>query len=376
MPTKHFCLTALSLILFVQILTIQVEISAPYSEFGQLAAKPIEAVKKLFSYQPQSVDYVSTKQPADSLMFVGDILLARNVEFLMNQLGADYPYRGLDFRQFSENPEVVGNFESAIPFDHVPTPTGMIRFSVDPQHLSALRAAGVTRVSLANNHSLDFGVGEFEHTVSQLEKVGISTFGHQSAISRQSVSFVEIQGNMVAILAFHTLHTLPTYSELQEVFQYASARSDFQIAYVHWGDEYVAKHNSRQREAAERFIDAGADLIVGHHPHVVQDIQLVNDVPVFYSLGNYIFDQYDATATKEGLLLQLSFTGETSVSLIPVSSAQTLSQPTVMGEREHSTFLRQLAKISDPALTKYISSGYLPIGNLVASSSEMAIMSW
>ena len=346
----------------------------PYSQLGQVLSQPAEEVKKTFSYTPKQVTYVSNPQPFDSILFVGDILLARNVEFLMSRLGAEYPYQGLDFTQFSQSPAVIGNFESAIPLNHVPTPMNTVRFSVDTRYLPALRAAGITNVSLANNHSLDFGADEFEYTVSALEKSGIEVFGHQSTISQQAVSFVEIENTMVAVIGFHTLQTLPNYTELKEVFDYATARSDFQVAYVHWGTEYVPVHNNRQREAAERFVEAGADLIVGQHPHVVQDVDLIKGVPVFYSLGNYIFDQYDTLETKEGLLLQLTFTDTPAVAIIPVSSAQTLSQPALMSESAHAQFLEDLAQRSNTELKSDIKFGLIKLPNIVASSSEMTIM--
>ncbi len=375
MSLKYSVTSVFILVLILQLATVRVDFVIPSLSYGYFAEKPIQKVRNLLSVSPQSVRYVSAEQTSDSLIFVGDVLLARNVEFLMSQHGNQYPYQGMDFTMFGLQPYVFGNFEAAIPQNHVPTPIKMIDFSVDSKYLPAMRKAGFTHVSLANNHSLDFGEGEFSYTVSQLETNGIKTVGHQRDLSRESVEFVEVGGVMVAIVAIHTLHKLPTYSELKEVFSYASSRSEFQIVYVHWGTEYKSTHNSRQRDAAERFVDAGADLIVGHHPHVVQDIELINDVPVFYSLGNYIFDQYDSSDTEQGLLLHLDFSELRSISLVPVSSENNLSQPAPMDEADHARFLQLLAKRSAPDVQDFILSGFFPLNVTVASSSKMAMMS-
>jgi len=366
---------ALLLFLTFQLSTTRVDFSVPTYSFGEYLTKIFKERAPNFSFAVRPAQYTAQAGNGDSLIFVGDVLLARNIEFLMMQNGAQYPYGGLSFSEFGKNPKVIGNFESSIPRQHVPTPIKQIDFSTDKKYVPAFRKAGFTHVSLANNHSLDFGTAEFSYTVETLEANGVETFGHQTVLSNQSVEFIELNEVMVAIIGIHTLHRLPTYSELQEVFKFASQRSDFQIVYVHWGSEYKMVHNTRQREAAERFIDAGADLVVGHHPHVVQDIQLINDVPVFYSLGNYIFDQYDSVTTQQGLVLHLDFSELRSISLLPVSSEQKLSQPAMMSKEKHTQFLLDLAKRSDLAARDYILSGFFPLDVPVASSSKMAIMS-
>ena len=251
-----------------------------------------------------------------------------------------------------------------------------MRFSTAESNIPALSKAGFTYMSQANNHAYDFAQIGFDNATAALEKNDIETFGHPSRVDKTSVEFITVDDSVIAIIAAHTLTQLPNYSELKEVFTYATARSDIQIVYVHWGDEYVPVHNKRQREAAERFIDAGADLIVGHHPHVVQDIELINGVPVFYSLGNYIFDQYDSVDTQEGLMLQLELTdAQPRISLLPHTSVGTLSQPRFMDPQNHAQFLKNLAQRSDPELKEFITRGYILVGDEVASSSKVAMMS-
>jgi|AntRauTorcE11897_2_1112592.scaffolds.fasta_scaffold02738_3 poly-gamma-glutamate synthesis protein (capsule biosynthesis protein) len=363
-------------VLLFQLTSIHIQIPVFEYSFGVTSEFVKQQKTPSFSFVPVAVQSVSEQQPYDSVLFVGDVLLARNTEHLMRIHGNDYPYRSLSFSEVANRPAVVGNFEASMPKIHKQTPTHMLTFSVASTFIPPLALAGFTHMSLANNHTFDYSQSGYNNTQTTLDQNGIVSFGHPNMLNKSSIEYVEIDKKVVAIIAVHTLQRLPTYSELKEVFSYATARSDLQVAYVHWGTEYAASHNTRQREAAERFVDAGADLVIGHHPHVVQDIELVHGVPVFYSLGNYIFDQYDSVATQEGLMLHLEFSQEQPrVSLLPVTSVGTLSQPRYMQTQNHATFLADLADRSDPKLTDFIKNGQIIIGDEVASSSKVAIMS-
>jgi len=363
-------------VLVFQLIQVNPNVSIFSYSWGKVANFVQKESARSFSTSPQPATYVAKQQPYDSLILVGDVLLARNIEFLMNQKGPDYPYRGLTFTTIARKPAVVGNFESSIPQEHLPTPVRQIRFSVSASYIPELALSGFTHLSLANNHSFDFAQAGFDNTKQVLEQNQLTSFGHPNQLDLDAVEFIELQDKIVAVIAAHTLHQLPAYSELKAVFDYAIARSDFQLVYVHWGTEYIAVHDARQREAAERFVAAGADAVVGHHPHVVQDIELIAGVPVFYSLGNYIFDQYDSPDTQEGLLLHLELTDtQPRISLLPVTSVGTLSQPRFMKKESHAPFLENLAKRSDPQLRESIRSGQILLGTQVASSSKVAMIS-
>lgn len=375
MPLSRFVYTLFSGILVTQLVYTSVAIPVAEYSFG-VTAQFSKAPKRVLTPSPSAAFYTSQKQSYESVLFVGDVLLARNVEYLMNQHGPDYPYRGLSFTKIVHNPAVVGNFESSIPKTHTQTPAQMMTFSVSETFIPELANAGFTHVSQANNHAYDYLKPGYTNATKILEQNNIEAFGHPEKTDISSIEFITVQDKVVAVMPAYTLQQLPAYSELKDVFEYASARSDIQIVYVHWGTEYVSVHNSRQREAAERFVAAGADLIVGHHPHVVQDIELINGVPVFYSLGNYIFDQYDSLDTQEGLMLHLELSQpQLTISLLPVTSVGTLSQPRFMKTQEHALFLEKLAKRSDVQLRDFIKSGVILIGTEVASSSKVAIMS-
>jgi poly-gamma-glutamate synthesis protein (capsule biosynthesis protein) len=143
---------------------------------------------------------------------------------------------------------------------------------------------------------------------------------------------------------------------------------------VHWGEEYALRHNQSQAELATTFINQGADLIIGHHPHVVQGIDFINDTVVFYSLGNYIFDQYFSKDVQEGLILSMVNQTEPTILLTPVTSQHSISQPRVMQPKQHAQFLEKLARKSHPHLAPYISSGKLPLFSNLASSDKLVMM--
>ena len=340
-------------------------ITALRAEFA-LPARVQRALPALFTTAKSSVP--------DTVMFTGDVLLARNVEYLMNQKGSDYPFQGIDFSQFETNSYLVGNFESAIPNVHLPTEAGQMRFSVNPAHVPAAKQAGFTHFSLANNHTLDYGSSGYQNTWQTLINNEIKPVGDPRGLSQQSVTILDTESQKVALVAVELLQSVPSEAEVRALMQYANSVSDMQILYVHWGDEYILTNNKTQRFFAELFIANGIDLIVGHHPHVVQNVERIDGILVFYSLGNFIFDQYDTSDTQESLVLKLNLGRTATIDLLPVTSENQLSQPELMTPKNHAKFLASLANRSDSSLHSFIEAGRLPLHSLVASSTKMAMI--
>ena len=111
--------------------------------------------------------------------------------------------------------------------------------------------------------------------------------------------------------------------------------------FVHWGSEYTHVPSDRQRSLARAFIDAGADLVIGAHPHVVQPVEIYNGKVIFYSLGNFVFDQNFSFATMHGLMIEVDWEKDrTSFGLIPVNIQK--GQVTIAGSEERATILETL----------------------------------
>jgi len=310
---------------------------------------------------------------ADSAVFVGDVLLARNVEVLMKRYGTAYPLQYFSPQDFAPNPIVIGNFEATIPATHVPTPTGQIQFSVSSSTLPALLERDFALMSLANNHSLDFGDEGLEHTKVALQSVGIKSFGSGNGVDAASIQTFRINNRSVAVIGINALSSVES-SSLRDVFTKATRMSDFQIVYVHWGEEYALAQNATQRSLAKDYITLGADMVIGHHPHVTQGIEVIDDVFVFYSLGNLLFDQYFSQDVQEGLALTLQLAPSPRVVLEPYTSRHALSQPRPMVLHERLEFLAGIAERSDTGLYQSIIQGELQLPDSFATSPKMAII--
>ncbi len=300
----------------------------------------------------------TNKDGRGMLLIGGDVMLSRQVERIMGSEGYAYPFSGIQ-KLFDAHEYVLINFEGTIPEVHVPTPSMGFSFSVAADIAQSLFERGVTHAGLANNHAFDFGADGYHNARAVLRDAGIHPFGHPHAVGE--VVYVELDEVTVGIVPIHAVFTKPDREAVAAAFTDAARDSDFQIAYVHWGVEYELVHDRMQEVMAREWITSGADAIVGHHPHVVQDIARLDGVPVFYSLGNLIFDQYWDGNVRTGLLLSVEEdAGELLFTLIPVF-AEEKSVPSLMQGAERQAFLASLAArsgkdVQDEVLTSALSA--------------------
>lgn len=298
-----------------------------------------------------------TAPEEDAMLFVGDVMLARHVETLMDTEGTYYPFKGVR-DMLKEYEAVVGNFEASIPEHHAHTPGFAFRFSVDKRVVEALPRVGFTHMTLANNHAYDYGEKGYAHTRDTLTAAGLEIAGNPKKNSPDEVLYRTVGDVETAIIPINTIGETPKLSEIQNALAAAAEKSDVQIVSLHWGVEYKATANDAQQALAHALIDAGADAIIGSHPHVVQNVEEYRGVPIFYSLGNFIFDQYWNAAVQEGLTVAISFSDdEIRYTLLPVSSIDTRSAPRPMNRVERVAFLNALAERSEETLADAIKEG-------------------
>lgn len=298
-----------------------------------------------------------------TIVFVGDVMLGRDVERKMNVYGSNYPFLGST--DLFRSRYVVANFEAAIPEKHYPTPNGNLRFSVNPYHLDGLVTARITHASLANNHSFDFGQPGLESTKYQLALRELVAFGEPNKVATTSTSYLILDNQSVALVGLNSVGAKLAKNDWKAELERLESSSNLQIAYVHWGDEYVGQSNVYQQKLGRELIDAGFDLVIGHHPHVVQEIEEYNGKLIFYSLGNYVFDQYFSEEVQTGLALRLSVKPDgrgVEIDLVPVSSVGIEAQPQRLDEEEVTQFLYVLASKSSQSIAKSILEGRLRIG--------------
>ena len=201
----------------------------------------------------------------------------------------------------------------------------------DPKYVKILQELGVDAVSIANNHILDFGQTAFSDTLDTLENAEIVYAGGGHNIEEASAPIIQtINGQTFAIFA--ATRVSPSYdwyagknkagifqtydaAELNTAIAEAETMYDHTIVFVHWGIERNETPEEYQRTLAKGYIDAGADLVIGCHPHVLQGFEYYEGVPIVYSLGNYLF----GNRTGETLLLNAIFEedGTTEIQLIP-----------------------------------------------------------
>lgn len=365
---------SLLLVLFVQIAALDPFFSVPRIEYADFKEKLQGQALHIEKRVHETLFSSAVKRKFSAITFTGDVMLARNVEVLMKREGESYPFAGLSLPSMFPGSAVVGNFESSMSTPHAMTPPLQMRFSTDASLIPALLKAGFTHFSLANNHSFDYGEMGYDETVQNLERSGLAAFGHGRSVGKDTITYLESDEGPIALVGINATAEIPQEQELVSLLAHASQNSVHQIIYIHWGTEYELTHSRAQELLARELVVAGADLIIGHHPHVVQDIAIIDGVVVFYSLGNYIFDQYFSDEVKQGLVVSLLLGNDPQLILTPVSSHEILSQPSHMQQEEQVNFLSSLAERSDTSLKSDIQRGVIPVFRQVATSTKMAMI--
>lgn len=251
-----------------------------------------------------------------SLVFAGDTTLDDAPGALIERGGdplakVAHLFQGADIRLVNLEC-VVSNIGS--PGDKVFT------FRAHPRVLPVLRRH-VDAVTLANNHSGDYGREAFADMLGLLERAGIAqTGGGRNLAEAHQPLLIERQGLRLALLSYNEFmprsfeagHDAPgiAWSEDEQVVDDIALartrhRADLVLVLMHWGWENEPTANARQRELARRVIDAGADAVIGGHPHVTQDIEIHRGKPVIYSVGNFVMKETDNEAQRQGWVLQL-----------------------------------------------------------------------
>lgn len=204
----------------------------------------------------------------------------------------------------------IGNMEFPLAG---PPYTGYPFFSGSDQFARYLRDVGFDVLLTANNHMLDKGSEGLQRTISALERMNISYTGiaaDAKADTLKNPLFVPVKGVTLALVNFTYGTNCAADSRwpkvlrlnrkaLTPVLRRAREGADFVLVFPHWGEEYRLRHNDRQEEMARWLVEQGADAIIGGHPHVVQDYQEIDGVPVIYSLGNALSNQNDLPARLE-----------------------------------------------------------------------------
>lgn len=323
------------------------------------ADHPVEQTTSYFVVAYTAGDPPPEAEPGrdGTLLFAGDVMLGRGVANLAETKGMDAPFQGLA-SAFHGAGAVVVNLEG--PMATPNRPEAPLRFHFAPEFASALGHAGVTHVSLANNHTLDQGPQGLEQTRASLRQAGLTPFGHPAWNAVPEVTRIDLAGAQVLAVGFNATEPyfqLDRKTAFLKQLRKENPRALIAVS-IHWGHEYMPRANPVQRRFGRAFIEAGADLVVGHHPHVIQDLERYQGGLIVYSLGNLVFDQWAKAETRSGLMLRVS-PSDRGVQLIPMDTGSPI--PSMAPSALRSQTLTALALICPPELKGEILSGRIRI---------------
>lgn len=274
--------------------------------------------------------FLCSQQYADSsatIIFTGDFNLAANFEYAAKRKPINVFAK---WKSIGPYDLMMVNLENAVTRS-IDSMDKEFVFKMKPEYLSHLTKAGISVVNCANNHSADFGVEGLIETISRLDSAGIrhTGIGRNLSEARKPV-IMNVNGIRIGFLGYGgTKKFLASRSQpgtaprskwlIMDDVKRLRPHVDFVVVNLHWGDELEIEPDSGQIGLAHQIIEGGADLIVGHHPHVLQGIEQYLGKTIAYSLGNFVFGGNSRSANSETAVLKVRFTKDTmEVSALPV----------------------------------------------------------
>jgi len=296
-----------------------------------------------FVIEPKVMEIQSKKQnqttEADeetiNLIFTGDIMLNRGVEYAIKQ-NNDWKLPFLKIAEFLQKADLVfGNLESVIS-DKGTKVGSLYSFRADPRTIEGLVFASFDVLSLANNHAFDYTSEALIDTIIRLKLADISSVGADMTKEAAFAPLIkEIKDTKIAFLAYTNLGPSSwqaglnnpgiawidenDFPQIQEDIEKAKQESDVLIVSLHAGTEYEPEPDQFQKDFSKMAIDAGANLVIGHHPHVVQPYEEYKNGWIFYSLGNFIFDQDFSEETMKGQIVKVVIKNGKINKVIPIN---------------------------------------------------------
>jgi poly-gamma-glutamate synthesis protein (capsule biosynthesis protein) len=274
------------------------------------------------------------KEKEDSkivILSVGDIILDRGVEYMVKKYGSgDFKFPFLKIVDDLKKSDILlGNLESVISDKGVKVGS-IYSFRAEPESMDGLIYSGFDILSVANNHIFDYSREAMEDSFERLKKSGIDYVGGGfSEKEARSGITKEIKETKICFLAYtnkgskywqageNSSGILWLDERIKDDIRKAKEKNDLVIVSLHWGEEYQGQPSEEQKYFGRMAIDSGADLIIGHHPHVIQPIEKYKNGWIAYSLGNFIFDQYFSEETMKGLMLEVIVENKKIKEVIP-----------------------------------------------------------
>ena len=313
----------------------------------------------------QTLENQVEENQAIELVFAGDVLLSDHVLAAYEKSGGISGVVGPGFLEEIRQADIfMVNQEFPFSVRGEQAPDKQYTFRLPPEKVSLFQEMGIDIVTLANNHALDFGTEALLDTCKTLDDAGILRVGAGTMEEAERWQTIEAGGKKIGFLGAtrvipvadwaataYNPGMLATYdpTRLLEKIKEAKAVNDYVVVYVHWGVEREEFPKDYQRTLGRQYIDAGADLVIGSHPHVLQGIEYYQGKPIVYSLGNFVF----GSSIPKTMLLKVRLEGEQAeLSVIPgTSSAGYTRELTEEGKKQE--FYRYLEGISDIAIDEH-----------------------
>lgn len=263
-------------------------------------------VQESIMYSPdEEFEKVGTREKKDVFCFAGDIILAEKPRIAYDKGGIDAIVdKGIRLL-FNNSDFNVANLECAITDEAVSPDDKEWTFALPTKYVKAIKEAGIQLLTLANNHILDFGTDALINTINVLDENDIVHIGAGKDIREAGKIYIkEIEGKRYAFIGASAVIPKESWKATADRAGVANGYDTFEICtriyklkkyvdkiivYIHWGKELEVRSGELQQLIGRRLVDAGADLVVGTHAHVVQEIEYYNNVPIVYSLGNFVY---------------------------------------------------------------------------------------
>ncbi len=314
-----------------------------------------------------------------SLIAVGDIMMGEDslcighgVGSKIEKMGVNYPFLQVA-PTLKEGDIVFGNLEAVLSRKGVDSSRlHSLQMRAKPEAVRGLQYAGFNVLSVANNHALEHGQEALLETVNILSENNIEYVGVDADITKaRAPRLMHVKGITIAFLAYCLVPDKTAYLSIKEPEEIcadakrAKSGADIVIVSLHWGNEYIARPSPAQIRLAHQIVDSGANLILGHHPHVVQGMEKYHNGVIAYSLGNFVFDMWQEKMRKSMILrCRLSKQGVCSVEVIPAYINNNY-QPEIIKGKQAGSLLSEIesqsSKISIESSSDFDNSmkGYL-----------------
>jgi len=258
------------------------------------------------------------------LLFGGDLMFDRNIRLRMQEFGVSHPLAQLT-TIFAQYDAVIANLEGPVTnspsrsVGSVPGSTNNFFFTFQPEIVPMLRQNSLTILNLGNNHITNFGTAGVTDTKKYLGDGGITFFGNtgQEKTSEERIALRSFGEHIIGFVNLNQFTGGGFETAIADT-QFAASRADIVIVMPHWGEEYTAEPNEVIRQQAHALVDAGADAVIGAHPHVTQPWEEYQGKRIYYSLGNFVFDQYFSPEVQRGLLVGMDIFPDQSVEFTEV----------------------------------------------------------